>query len=162
VSAALDEAWFSALGEPLGEAEHAEIAAYLHGLGLPDLPVRAASSWQEAGELCRRPADAWWQAEEAERVRLESSSARLDPADPAWLRATEKLHGAAAVAATRSGCADAALIRVAAGAATFAAYQQRLARAAGAPATHPFLRKYALYCGGRWPLGVYGERFAIF
>jgi hypothetical protein len=162
VSDALDGAWFSALGEPLGEAEHAEIAAYLHGLGLPDLPVRAASSWQEAGELCRRPADAWWQAEEAERVRLESSSARLDPADPAWLRATEKLHGAAAVAATRSGCADAALIRVAAGAATFAAYQQRLARAAGAPATHPFLRKYALYCGGRWPLGVYGERFAIF
>ena len=161
MSAALDEAWFSALGEPLGDAEHAEIAAYLHGLGLPDLPVRAASSWQEAGELCRQPAGAWWQAEEAERVRLESS-ARLDPADPAWLQVTDKLHGAAAVAAARSGCADVALIRVAAGAATFAAYQQRLARAAGAPAAHPFLRKYALYCGGRWPLGVYGERFAIF
>jgi hypothetical protein len=27
---------------------------------------------------------------------------------------------------------------------------------------HPFLRKYALYCGGRWPLGVYEDRFAIF
>jgi hypothetical protein len=161
VSEALDEAWFSALGEPLGEVEHAEIAAYLQGLGLPDLPVRAASSWQEAGQLCRQPSEAWWQAEEAERVRLESS-ARLDPADPAWLQITEKLHGAAAVAAARSGCADAALIRVAAGAATIAAYQQRLAKAAGAPQAHPFLRKHALYCGGRWPLGVYGERFAIF
>jgi hypothetical protein len=27
---------------------------------------------------------------------------------------------------------------------------------------HPFLRKYALYCGGRWPLGLYHGRFAIF
>ena len=72
------------------------------------------------------------------------------------------MHGAAAVAATRCGCADAALIRVAAGAATYAAYQQRLARAAGAPDSHPFMRKYALYSGGRWPLGVYDERFAIF
>jgi hypothetical protein len=161
VSAALDEAWFSALGEPLGDAERAEIAAYLQGLGLPDLPVHAASSWREAGELCRQPADAWWRAEEAERTRLQSS-AHLDPADPAWLQVTDRLHGAAAVAAARSGCADAALIRVAAGAATFAAYQQRLAQAAGAPAVHPFMRKYALYSGGRWPLGVYGERFAIF
>jgi hypothetical protein len=34
--------------------------------------------------------------------------------------------------------------------------------ALGAPPTHAFLRKYALYCGGRWPLGVYDGRFAIF
>jgi len=27
---------------------------------------------------------------------------------------------------------------------------------------HPFLRKYALYCAGRWPLGVYENCFAIF
>ena len=25
-----------------------------------------------------------------------------------------------------------------------------------------FLRKYALYCGGRWPLGLYHGRFSIF
>jgi hypothetical protein len=24
------------------------------------------------------------------------------------------------------------------------------------------VRKYALFSGGRWPLGVYGDRFAIF
>lgn len=162
MSEALDEAWFSALGEPLGEAERAEISAYLQGIGLPaGLPVRAASSWQEAAELCRQPAGEWWQAEEAERLRLERS-ARLDPANAAWLQVTERLHGAAAVAAARSGCADAALIRVAAGSATYAAYQQRLAQAAGSPSGHPFLRKYALFCGGRWPLGVYQERFAIF
>ena len=49
----------------------------------------------------------------------------------------EALHGAAAVAAARNGCA---------------------AVAGG----HPFLRKYALYCGGRWPLGIYDRVFAIF
>jgi hypothetical protein len=95
------------------------------------------------------------------RERLERS-ARLDPADPEWLALNEALLGAAAVAAARAGCADAALIRVAAGAASYAAYQARLARAADAPSTHPFMRKYALYCGGRWPLGVYDNAFAIF
>jgi hypothetical protein len=162
VSTASDEAWFSSLGAPLGEAESADIAAYLRGLGLPSgLRVHAASSWDEAAGLCRQSAGSWWQAEEAERARLERSG-RLDPANAAWLQVTERLHGAAAIAATRFGCADAALIRVAAGAATYAAYQERLARMASAPPTHPFLRKYALYCAGHWPLGVYDERFAIF
>jgi len=36
------------------------------------------------------------------------------------------------------------------------------ARAADAGDHHPFVRKYALFSGGRWPLGVYGDRFAIF
>jgi hypothetical protein len=156
------EAWFSALGEPLGDDEANEIAGYLAGLGMdPAMPVRGVSSWQEAGELCRTPSDEWWRAEEAGRARLERS-ARLDPADPDWLALNEALHGAAAVAATRAGCADAALIRAAAGAASYAAYQARLARAAQAPVAHPFLRKYALYCSGRWPLGIYDQRFAIF
>ena len=153
-------AWFSALGEPLGDAERADIAAYLAGLAI-DSPVHAVSSWEEAGVICKRAAEAWWRAEERERERLEKG-ARLNPADRDWLALNETLHGAAAVAAARSGCADAALIRAAAGAASYAAYQARLARAAGAAQDHPFLRKYALYCGGRWPLGVYGGRFAIF
>lgn len=157
---ARDEAWFSALGEPLGDFERAEIAAYLSGIGMQS-PVREVSSWKEALEICAHPADAWWNAEEAERVRLESA-VKLDPAQPEWLSLNEALHGAAAVAAARAGCSDGALIRAAAGAASYAAYQARLARAAGAGPTHPFLRKYALYCGGRWPLGVYDGRFAIF
>jgi hypothetical protein len=154
------EAWFSTLGEPLGSAEHADIAAYLGGLAMV-APVHAVTSWAEAGAICAQPADAWWHAEERERTGLEET-ARLDPADARWLSLNETLHGAAAVAAARGGCADPALIRAAAGAASYAAYEARLARAAGAPASHPFLRKYALYCGGRWPLGVYEGRFAIF
>jgi hypothetical protein len=154
------EAWFSALGEPLGDAERIEIDGYLAGLAMAS-PVHAVSSWDEARDVCARPAEAWWQAEEEARSRLESS-VKLEPADPQWLRLNEALHGAAAVAAARAGCSDAALIRVAAGAASYAAHQARLALAAGAPPGHPFLRKYALYCGGRWPLGVYEGRFAIF
>lgn len=158
----MSEAWFSALGEPLSEDERHEIAAYVAGLGMNSaMPVRQALTWKEAGELCRTPSDDWWAREEEERSRLERG-VRLDPADPEWLALNERLHGAAAVAAARAGCADAALIRAAAGAASYAAYQARLARVAQAPAAHPFLRKYALYCGGRWPLGVYENRFGIF
>lgn len=158
----MNGAWFSALGEALGDEERAEIAAYLAGLGMnAAMPVRQAGSWREAGVICDQPAEPWWRAEAKERARLEHK-ARLDPADPEWLALNDALHGAAAVAAARAGCADAALIRVAAGAASYAAYQARLAHAAGAPDAHPFLRKYALYCGGRWPLGVYEESFAIF
>ncbi len=100
-------AWFCTLGEPLGQAKAADIAAYLAALGLaPELPVLLVASWGEAAEIARTPAERWWSAEEAERARL--------------------------------------------------------ARAAGAGDEHPFVRKYALFSGGRWPLGVYGDRFAIF
>lgn len=156
------EAWFSTLGAPLGEGEQTDIAAYLAGLGLAAaLPPLLVGSWSQANEISRKPAEGWWSAEEAERARLEQR-AQLDPADRGWLSTTDALHGAAAVAATRSGCADPGLIKAAAGAAIYASYQYRLARAAGAGESHPFVRKYALFCGGRWPLGVYGERFAIF
>jgi hypothetical protein len=63
-------AWFSALGEPLGEAERAEIDAYLEDLGLR-CPIRTVASWRAAFEVSNRPAADWWAAEEAERSRLE-------------------------------------------------------------------------------------------
>jgi hypothetical protein len=156
------QAWFCALGEPLGAAEAADIAASLAALGLATgPPALVVASWREAAEIARTPAERWWNAEEAERARL-GRIVRLDPADREWLALTDALHGAAAVAAARAGCADQGLIRAAAGAATYAVHQYRLARAAGAGDEHPFMRKYALFAGGRWPLGVYADRFAIF
>jgi hypothetical protein len=158
----LHAAWFSTLGAPLGEGEKADIRAYLAGLGLAaTLPTLVVESWNQAGEIIRNPAPEWWAAEEAERAKLEGG-VRLNPADPQWLALTEALHGAAAVAAARGGGADPGLIRAAAGSATYAAYQQRLAAAAGAGEAHPFMRKYALFSGGRWPLGLYGDRFVVF
>ncbi|MEO7404112.1 MAG: hypothetical protein ABIU95_10630, partial [Burkholderiales bacterium] len=88
--------------------------------------------------------------------------ATLDPATSGWIKRNDALHGCAAVAASRFGCSDAGMIKVAAGAASYAAYHQQLAITARVPDTHPFQRKYALFMGGRWPLGVYGDRFAIF
>jgi hypothetical protein len=152
------EAWFSALGAPLSDQERGALAAYLEALGL-DAAVQPVASWQEAGELCRQPSEEWWRAEEVERVRLEKR-ARLDPADPEWLALNEAMHKAATRAA--GGNADAALVYAAAGAASYAAYHARLAHAAGAPAEHPFHLKYALYCAGHWPLGVYDSQFRIF
>jgi hypothetical protein len=156
------DAWFSTLGAPLGEGELEDIRAYLRGFGLAaPLPPLLVSSWDEAAEIVRRPALDWWSREETERARLEQT-VQLDPADPEWVKLNDVLHGAAAVAAARFGYAHADMIKVAAGSASFAAYHRMLATGAGQSEDHPFNRKYALFAGGRWPLGVYGERFAIF
>lgn len=150
--------WFGAVGTPLGRGDRAALEAYLDGLRLR-IPVRTVTNWQEAGALCRQASDEWWDAEEAERARLEER-ARLDPADPQWLALNDALYQAAARAG--AGNAEPALIYAAAGAASHAAYHARLAQAAGAPAAHPFHLKYALYCAGHWPLGVYDSQFRIF
>jgi hypothetical protein len=150
--------WFSALGRPLEDDERGTLRAYLAGLGMP-APIGEVATWEEAGELCRRPSDHWWRAEEAERARLEQGT-RLDPGDAEWLALNDALYKAAARAG--AGNAQPALIYAAAGAASHAAYHARLAQAAGAPAAHPFHLKYALYCAGHWPLGVYDSQFRIF
>lgn len=74
----MNEAWFSALGEALGEDERGEIAAYLAGLGMDAaMHVRPVKTWDQAGELCRKPSDDWWRAEEDERARLERGGRAL-------------------------------------------------------------------------------------
>jgi hypothetical protein len=156
------QAWVSTLGAPLGTGELEDIDAYLDGLAIAaPLPPLLVESWEQASELIRNPALAWWEREEAERARMEKK-VHLDPADPQGVKLNDVLHGCAAVAAARFGYAHADMIKVAAGSASYAAYHEMLARAAGEPPTHPFFRKYALFAGGRWPLGVYGDRFAIF
>ena len=68
--------WFRTLGAPLGAADHARAQGYLCGIGLAGLKVRLVRSWQDAGELCRRPAGAWWSVEAEERQRLERAVGR--------------------------------------------------------------------------------------
>ena len=76
--------------------------------------------------------------------------------------ASQSIHGAAAIAAERDGVADAALVRAASGAASMALHGAALARLAGQGAEHLFVRKYALFESGRWPLGVVGGLFYLF
>ena len=45
---------------------------------------------------------------------------------------------------------------------TLAAHQSALALLAGEGPDHRFVRKYALFTRGRWPLGYHSARFAIF
>lgn len=163
--------WFAALGDPLTEAERSEVAAYLAALGLGGLRIAGVAAWDEARALTRAPDwdPRWWDAEERERRALLAAAGAVLHEHPllsglTWVAeaASDVVHGAAAVAAARAGIADAALIRVAAGAATQACYQAGLARAAGRSDEHPFAIKLRVFEGGRWMLGIVGGTCFVF
>lgn len=163
--------WFSAVGEPLTAADESEARLYLYGLGIDGVRVLGVASWADA----RRAADhpdwdrRWWDAEEALRTAL--TRAAEDAFGRAALHraltavgdaATDIVQGAAAVAAARSGVANPALIKSAAGAATLACHHAALARATQSGADHPFTVKFRLFQAGRWPLGIVDGDFYLF
>lgn len=163
--------WFAATGEPLTQVERDEVAAYLMALDLPVYPVVGVQSWVEAKRIADAPDwdRRWWEAEEAlRRSALTEAEARIgrDMLMAALSRLTQSVadahHGAAAVAATRAGNADPALVRAAAGAATQACYLAGLAQAAGAGQDHAFAVKHRLFIAGRWPLGLVARQFFLF
>lgn len=163
--------WFAACGEALTEAEIEDVRLWLAGLGLEIDGIEGVATWPDAARLAQAPdwSRAWWDAEETERCRLYALAAR-ESGETALLgalsrvteAATRILHGAAAVAAGRTGVADPMLTRVAAGAATQACYQAALALAAGADSHHAFAAKYRVFLAGRWPLGVVGRSGFVF
>lgn len=163
--------WFAAVGQELTAGEEREAKDYLAALGFADHPLIVAPGWRAAEAATRSPDwnPAWWNAEEAARLAL-LDRARNRWGEPGLMaaltrvtdEATRLTLGAASVAATRDGVADAALTRVAAGAATQAAYQAALALAANAGAEHAFAIKYRLFAAGRWPLGLVGDTFHLF
>ncbi|MFO1318976.1 MAG: hypothetical protein U1F52_05130 [Burkholderiales bacterium] len=111
----------------------------------------------------------WWEREESERrsllVRVVECLGEPAAMETLGLEIGvdhEIIHGAATVAAARAGVADAAILRAAAGAASMAAHGFALARLAEAGRSHVFVRKYALFEAGRWPLGIVGGAFHLF
>lgn len=163
--------WFAGVGQDLTDGERRDVADYLAGLGFADAPIGVASSWRDAEAITRDPDwdSTWWNAEECLRITL------LSRMEERWGRhaamtaltrvtdeATRVTLGAASTAAAREGIADPALARVAAGAATQAAYQAALALAAEAGEQHPFAIKFRLFAAGRWLLGLVGGRFFVF
>jgi hypothetical protein len=163
-------AWFAACGEDLAEAERVDAAAYLAALGMPDTTIAGVAGWSEAAAVTQRQDwnRAWWEAETKEQQDLHrraekrfGSHALLSALSIVTQAATE-LHGAAAIAASRAGLADAALTRVAAGAAAQACHHAALALSLDAGPDHLFARKYRLFVAGRWPLGIVGDRFFVF
>lgn len=157
------EPWFAALGEALTEAERADMAAYLAGLGFAGAPVAAARDWDAAARIVTDPAweQRWWDAEEGLRTDLlRRAGERLGETRmlEALSSVTQAAHdatiGAAAMAAARSRSSDPGLIRAAAGAATQACYQGALVVLAGAGDEHAFAAKLRLFRAGRWVLGI--------
>ncbi|WP_341703975.1 hypothetical protein [Ferrovibrio sp.] len=163
--------WFNAVGQPLEPSELADAEAYVAGLGFPDVGVAAVEDWQGAAAAAQAPdwREDWWQAEEQMRQALLGEALAINPEHDLMValshvaaKAGEVAHGLAAVSAARHGVADQALIRVAAGAASQAAYQAALVLAADGDAEHPFAVKFRLFEAGRLPLGIVGSTFNIF
>jgi hypothetical protein len=162
--------WFAACGEALTEGERLDAAAYLAALGMPDLDIAGVAAWNDAAETTRREdwSRTWWEAEARAQSELHGAAARrfgeerLLAVLSVVTEAADALHGRAALAMSRTGVADAALARVAAGAAAQACHHAALALAAGAGPDHLFAAKYRLFAAGRWPLGVVGNIFFVF
>lgn len=165
-------AWFSACGLPLEQTDLADAREYVEALGLSTrTPIEPVASWTHAERIIRNPGwdSSWWEREEAERRLLMrrcaerlGEAAALDSLSLAAGAEHETIHGAAALAAARAGVADQALVRAAAGAASMAAHGLSLARLAEAGESHLFVRKYALFEGGRWPLGIVSGALHLF
>jgi len=163
--------WFVALGSPLVAAERALVEQYLRGLGIVrTLPVEPVHDWVEArGVVTHTGWDpSWWDAEQAERLRLRSRAV-LSRSEPSTLErlsssldADDDVMAAANRTAARFGCDDVGLVGSAAGAASEATYLAELARLANESPDHPFRVKDALFRRGRWPLGILDGRYWLF
>ena len=73
-----------------------------------------------------------------------------------------EMRVAALAAIGGAGVVDAAVAAEATGMALLAAHQSALLGWQARMPDHHFVRKYALFAAGRWPLGYHSARFAIF
>jgi hypothetical protein len=160
---AAGHAWFAATGDALTPADRADASAAGSGL-----PVEAVADWSAAKALLGGSSwdHARWRADDAERRRLFDLAASaygrtaLLKALSDLLAAAGTAEGAAAVAVARAGLADPGLIKVASGALAEALDRAAVAQLAAA-GDHRFVACLRLYRAGRWPLGVFGGRFAL-
>ena len=167
-----EAAWFSAVGLPLERGDVTDARAYLDALGIhPSVRLEPVASWEHAERVLRNPRwdQSWWQREESERRRL--AQGRYPQPATAGISVLldigvgpgqDIIFAATTAAAARAGVRDEALIRVAAGAAGMATRDVMLARSSGLGGGQIFMRKYEVFAGGRWPLGMLGSVFYIF
>ena len=163
-------AWFCRVGLPLSEADRDAARDYLSALGLPDLEIVRTTNAADAERIMRDPDwdTRWWSREEAERKRLTavaSSRHGLRAVLEALTLATEGQTEASfgqAMASNAILAGGEALARAAAGALLMALHAHALARLSECGESHVFVRKYALFSLGRWPLGVAGSALHLF
>jgi hypothetical protein len=149
------------------ETEVRRAGAYVRAIGFESpVDIAFAASWREAGTLIRsaQSAAGWWDREEAERKRLMAKVADevgMQPLLEALTSAVEG-HAQSTYACALQSCdGDEALAKAASGAALSAIHQHALALLAGCAAHHVFMQKYALFAGGRFPLGMRATTFVF-
>jgi hypothetical protein len=164
-------AWFSRVGMPLSPEEDAAIGELARIVAPLPVLVTALASWQEAAAFVRSALHdaAWWDQDEEEREALWTramehwTEAELsERANAMTAELDAEVRGAARAAAASAGVIDPDIAAEATGMALLAAHQSALARLAGADPDHRFVRKFALFEGGRWPLGYHAARFIVF
>jgi hypothetical protein len=164
--------WFARAGTPLTPQERTVIGELLR-IAAPDAPfaVTAVTSWQEAAAFARLAEhdSTWWNQEEEERERLWARAAELrsealllQRVDAVARGVQDGIRDAAAAAVALAGVTDATVAGEACAMALLAAHHNALAELAGEGPGHRFVLKYALFAGGRWPLGYHSARFVIF
>lgn len=163
--------WFSAVGRPLTQQELQIAESYVSGVGFDGMQIAGVENWLAASDAAQAPDwdDDWWQAEEQMRRALYEEALQFNDEhdlevalEHVSTRAGEVAHERAMKAAARHGVSDPELLKVAAGAATQAAYQAALVLAANADAEHPFAMKFKLFEMGRLPLGAVGNTLNLF
>jgi len=164
--------WFARVGQALTATERAAIDAMLrlHPL-LADAEVAAIGDWRDVPAVL---ADAQWdtrwtdhEVDERERLWQLSAERMGEQALFAAVQDTTEsiavaVRDAARLAALTGGVRDARLVDAAAGGALLAVQHEFLAREAGELAAHFFTPQWALYCAGRWPLGLHRGRYCVF
>jgi hypothetical protein len=164
------QAWFSRIGAALSDADRDAAQRYLAALELADLQIVAAADAATAQRIIRDPHwdTRWWSREEAERKRLTERVASKHGVRGALAALTSANEGQTeqtlrcAMASAAIAAGGEALARAAAGALSMALHAVALARLAGSEESHLFVRKYALFSLGRWPLGVSAGALHLF
>jgi hypothetical protein len=163
--------WYARVGTALAPSEHEALHALMDVEPLlEDARIVVVTTWREAAGIAREmDADAvWWDHEEAQREKLWfAASERMGEAEllrrlDAVTTGNADVEATVAAAAARAGFTEPEAVRDAIGALLLAAHHNALAGFAGGDAGHPFARKYALFAGGRWPLGYHHGRYVLF
>lgn len=162
--------WFTRLGLRLEPNERAAAAGYAESLRLGPLSVTVAADAETAEAIVCDPRwDArWWAREEAERVSLMAEAgvqigreSLLEVLTLAVESHTETSLARARAAQPLSHGGD-ELARAASGALLMALHCRALATVVQRGDGHLFMRKYALFALGRWPLGVRSGALHVF
>jgi len=162
--------WFEATGNSLGQEEIKIATLYLKALGVKHRDITVVREWKAVRNVACR-ADwmpTWWKTERDLSVALTAESKAVLGDRLFHSRMTQIMRkifdpvprGVSDILFSLD-IRDEALVKSATGAVTEAVHQAALGTMKVSNNNHPFLYKFQLFRAGRWPLGVYGDKFFI-